>query len=83
MGGYYVTAIESNSTVDRGRVALLVGPLQSHAAALARVADAKRVAKTVNSRAAWLAYGTSRDTAGCLPAGKLNAWFGLAPGGKQ
>jgi phthiocerol/phenolphthiocerol synthesis type-I polyketide synthase B len=39
MSGYYVTAIDS------GRVALLVGPLQSHEAALARVTAAKRSAK--------------------------------------
>jgi hypothetical protein len=71
--GYYVTA------VDGQRIALLVGPLQSHEAALARVKDAKRIAEAINSRALFYAYGTSRDKGGVtLPPGKLNEWFGLS-----
>lgn len=73
-GKYYVTA------VDAGRVALLAGPFTSHEAALARVEPSKRTAQKVNDRAAWWAYGTSRDKcAASLPAGKLNEFLGVSP----
>ena len=72
-GGFYVTA------VDSGRTALLAGPFKSHEAALARVDTSKRIAQQVNDRAIWWAYGTSRDTVGNLPAGKLNEFIGMSP----
>jgi len=54
-GNYYVTA------TDAGRVAFLVGPYRDdHAAALAMVDTARRIAPEVDRAAIWYAYGTAR-----------------------
>ena len=74
MSGYYVTV------TDGPRVDVLVGPLRSHEAALARVDAAKAITveNVREGRAYFYAYGTSRWSEN-TPPGKLNGFFGLAP----
>lgn len=68
------------SAIDGSRKALLVGPFTSHAAALARVDDASKLAESTYSDAAFAAFGTlSIRPRNNAPRGKLNELFGLAP----
>ena len=55
-GSYYVSAI------DGDRHTFLLGPYATHAEALAHVADGRRLALWVDSKAHWYAYGTARAT---------------------
>lgn len=66
MIGYYA------SVMDGPRRGLLLGPFADLEAAAARVEQAKALARTVNDRAIWFAYGTARVEADTLPQGRLN-----------
>jgi hypothetical protein len=65
-GGFYVTV------KDHGKTGWLAGPYGTHEAALADVADVKRVAEAVNDRAVFYAFGTARIKTGERPDGLLN-----------
>jgi hypothetical protein len=66
-GGFYVTC------VDGPRVGYLLGPYQTHEAALDEVELGRRLAERVNARACWWGFGTVRYRGpGFLPAAKLN-----------
>ena len=63
---YYVTVR------DRQRVGFLVGPFNTHGAALAQVEPAREAAKEVNSDAHWFAFGTAHDKISRARVGRLN-----------
>jgi hypothetical protein len=67
MIGFYV------SVVDGKRRGLLLGPFETHAEALERVDDGRRLAQTFNDDAFWYGFGTARVEAETLPEGRLNA----------
>lgn len=78
-GDYYVTAFDRASNAGHGRTAFLLGPFRDdHAAALSRVAEARRYVEEHYARAVWWAFGTARlDTADGNPVGKLNETLGM------
>ena len=65
-GAFYVTALLS------GRYALMAGPYAEHEAALADVQKVRKIAESVDRRAIWAAFGTSRLQSDNPPAGQLN-----------
>ncbi len=65
-GGFYVTV------KDGRRTGWLLGPYATHAEAVAHVGDGRRLARAVDDRAAWYAFGTSRICNGHRPPGVLN-----------
>lgn len=72
-GAYYVTA------QDAGRTALLFGPfMNNHAAALEKVEAVRNLARDVDPRSVFYAFGTcrlyGRET---YPVGSLNELMGL------
>lgn len=69
--GFYV------SVVDGGRHGYLLGPYDTHEAALANVDRGKAGAHEVDDRAHWYGYGTCKVTAPTLPTGRLNDRLGL------
>lgn len=72
---HYVSAMDGTR-----RAPCVVGPFMSHAAALARVDDARRIAESECNDAGFAAFGTwSGIPTGPMKPGKLNAWFGLSP----
>lgn len=75
-GAYFVTATDGRTFWP------MAGPfLDNHAAALALVEDARMAAYDVDSRALWMAFGTTRlehDHPRARQPGPLNAALGLA-----
>jgi hypothetical protein len=69
-GGFYVTV------KDGRRTGWLLGPYATHGEALAHVDDGRRLARAVDDRAAWYAFGTSRICDGHRPPGVLNKMLG-------
>ena len=67
-GGYYVSAI------DAGRTFLMAGPYQTHAAALADVNKALRIADKHDGRAWFMSWGTVQKIDGDLKPGSLNKY---------
>lgn len=73
-GAYYVTV------KDGARVALLAGPWDTHAQALAMVEPVRTKACEVDPRGVFYAFGTGRlpnDDSVPIRAGKLNKYFDL------
>lgn len=70
-GFYYV------SVRDGELAGLLAGPYSKHADAIKAVDEARRVALTLNDRAAFYWYGTCRSETDRGP-GKLNEQLGVA-----
>ena len=71
-GSYYVTV------VDGSRVGRLLGPfVNDHAGALARVDEARKLAETLEPRAAFYAFGTARYPENEKRPGVLNGRLGL------
>jgi hypothetical protein len=66
-GGFYVTV------KDGGRTGWLLGPYGTHEEALDLVGAGRKLAESVNDRAFWYAYGTSRIVDGRRPDGLLNS----------
>lgn len=66
MIGYYVTV------KDGKRSGFLLGPFDDHAAALARVDQARKLAEAADCRAAFYSFGTGRVEREILPLGALN-----------
>lgn len=71
--GFYV------SVIDGTRKGLLLGPYDTHEAALANVDRAKAEAEAVDPFAHFYAFGTSRLAGNHLPAGRLNDRLHLHP----
>jgi hypothetical protein len=72
MTAYYV------SVIDGPRKGLLIGPLNSHAEALALVSAARNKANELDPRAAFYAFGTASidlDPGQTAPKGKFNQFF--------
>lgn len=67
-GGYYVTA------VDHDKVYYMAGPYQTHAAALADVDKALRIADKSDGRAWFMSWGTSRRKDDYRELGTLNKY---------
>lgn len=68
---YYITMIREPG--PKQRVAWLVGPFETHAAALAMVEPARRLANRLDPWSDFDAFGTSSLPAGTGPVGKLNS----------
>lgn len=82
MKGYYVTARLGGQ--GNGQTAWLLGPFQTHRAALCMVHPVRQAARRLDDpRFEFAAYGTASITADTLPPGRLDltkavddAWIG-------
>jgi hypothetical protein len=73
-GNYYVTVR------DGGRTGLLAGPfVNDHAAALAMVDAAMKVACELHAPGYFFSYGTARMPSDVFRPGTVNAWLVLPP----
>jgi hypothetical protein len=64
--GYYV------SVINGAQRALILGPFETHAEALADVDEGRRLAERVDPFSGFYAFGTARVENPTLPEGKLN-----------
>lgn len=67
-GPYYV------SVIDGSRYALISGPYDTHAEALALVEKAKSIATSLDPRSCFAAFGTARTKDGYNHPGVLQRW---------
>ena len=70
-GAYYV------SVVDADRKALLAGPFDTHAEALALVEPTRKVANELDPKSHFYGFGTCRLPVGADKPGLLNQQMGL------
>lgn len=72
--GFYVSSIDGPSKC------LMLGPFNTHAAALARVDECLKACDKVDPRAWFRAWGTCRlETENTLPLGRANTLMSFTP----
>ena len=72
--GFYTTIAREHPAGGGRKVGFLLGPYDCEPCARARIADARRLAETVDPFTAFDAFGTARlERDGELPPGALNS----------
>ena len=73
-GKYFVSCVREGRSNDARNTALVSGPYECHADALAMVARARRVAENMDAKAVWYSFGTVRLHIQSEQVGMLQRW---------